>query len=189
MKIHQYRNYAHYVRAQTEANREKIDHVWVSEQSIETVVDHYGPAKSVLCHGTRNAAEQLLFLRHYPDARILGSEIADTAWQFPMTVQWDMQHHRSDWVGCFDIVYSNSIDHAIYPEKAIRTWLSQLSAHGCLYIDHASAPQNNVSSETDPLEIDDEELATMIENCGGEIDAVLEGSGGNRNRTQIYAVQ
>ena len=189
MKIFAYRDYAHYVVAQTEANKRKIEVVWVSEQSINAIVEYHGTAYSVLCHGTRNAAEQRLFWKAYPWARILGTEISETASQFQMTVQWDMQQPNPEWIGSFDIVYSNAIDHAIYPEKAIRTWLAQLSKKGRLYIDHANEPKVNYSSEQDPLEISDEEMEALITACGGEILQTMEGIGAGYVPTRIYAVR
>jgi hypothetical protein len=189
LKVFPYRDYAHYVAAQTETNRRKLDTVWVSEQSIAAIVDYHGEARSVLCHGTRNGAEQKIFCRAYPDAVVLGTEIADTGEQFPLTVRWDMQEVRIEWVGRFDIVYSNAIDHVIYPEQTVRTWLRQLSTDGCLYIDHANSHQSNYSSESDPLEISDEEMEVLITGCGGEIVQTMEGIGAGYVPTRIYAVR
>ena len=188
MKIFPYRDYAHYLAAQNEANVRKIDTVWVSRQTVREIVRYHGEARSVLCHGTRNGAEQELFLEAYPKAHVLGTEIAETAWRFPMTVQWDMQEVRADWVGCFDIVYSNSIDHAIKPEQTMKTWLGQLSRDGRLYIDHANGAQNR-ATESDPLEINDEEMECLIRQSGGEICALMKGLGRERAPTRIYAVK
>lgn len=189
MKIYPYRDYRHYLDCQVQSNKRKIDTVWVSERSIEAIVAYHGPAQSVLCHGTRNGAEQRLFGEAYPNAFILGTEISDTACWFTMTVQWDMQEVNLDWIGRFDIVYSNSIDHAIYPERTIKTWLGQLSKGGRLYIDHANAPQSNRCTEMDPLEISDDEMEALIVKCGGAVCAVMDGIGGGYVPTRIYAVR
>jgi hypothetical protein len=69
MKIYQYQNYNEYVQAQTEANVEKINLVHVSEDTIKKIVElHNSDAKHILCHGTRNGAEQIFFKILYPDA-------------------------------------------------------------------------------------------------------------------------
>jgi hypothetical protein len=176
--------------AQIEANKRKLQSVWVTEKTIDTIVGrHKRPVRSILCHGTRNGAEQSLFAKAYPEAEIIGTEISDTAGQFPRTIQWDMHEPRPEWLNRFDIVYSNCIDHAICPEKAIATWLGQTTKGGRLYIEHANHPLNNVSNEQDPLEISDEEMEALIVQCGGEVDCTLDGFGANDWPTRIYVIR
>lgn len=190
VKVYAYEDYDDYVAAQTQANKAKLDVVWVTPHSIATVCEHRGPGvRRVLCHGTRNAAEQRLFVERYPTAEVIGTEISDTAEQFPMTVCWDMQWPRSEWVGMFDVVYSNAIDHVIYPGQTVRTWLGQLSAEGVLYIDHASDERCNHSNRTDPLEIAEDEMVALIERCGGRIEKQLAGLGPRGFVTKMYVVR
>jgi hypothetical protein len=70
-------------------NLEKLTWCYVKGSTIQIIVDDYGEAKTVLCHGTRNGKEQKMFLNKYPNAEIVGTEISHTAKDFPMTVQWD----------------------------------------------------------------------------------------------------
>ena len=45
-----------------------------------------------LCHGTRTGKEQEWF-RKYLSCDVVGTEISETATQFPFTIQWDF--HKS----------------------------------------------------------------------------------------------
>lgn len=162
MKIYCYNNYDEYVNAQVEANVRKIKNIWVDKKTIQKINDYQPTANTILCHGTRNATEQKYFQDFYPNAEIVGTEISHTANQFPMTVQWDFHDVNAKWVNKFDIVYSNAIDHSYDPNKLLSTWGGQLSANGCLYIEHGYSELDNHSRSSDPLEIHDEEIRYLI---------------------------
>lgn len=166
MKIYQYKDYDHYVEEQTKANIRKLGWVYVTERSIDNIKKLKPTADAIICHGTRNAAEQKMFQQRYSNAEIIGTEISETATQFPMTVQWDFTHQKDEWVGKFDIVYSNAFDHSMEPETTLTTWINQLSDDGCLFIEHSASPINNVSSAADPLEISHQELEQMFDRHG-----------------------
>jgi len=172
MKIWKYENYDEYVAAQTKYNKQKLDWVYVKERSIDSIVKDKGEAKSVLCHGTRNGAEQRFFKSKYPDAFVLGTEISETASKFEMTVQHDFTKVNEEWIGKFDIVYSNSFDHSIEPETTIRTWKNQLTETGKLYIEYSEAQA--VCEEADPLYATNKEVVQMMEDAGFSV-AVLPG--------------
>lgn len=170
MRIHKYESYASYVQAQEEANRVKITHVWVAKQTIEKIARDYGRSpSSILCHGTRNGKELSYFSSLYPKATVVGTEISETAENFANTVRWDFHKERSSWVGAFDIVYSNSLDHSIDPSTALGTWARQLSPQGKLYIEYSFSPADNKSSAWDPLEINEEELLPLFAAAGLEL--------------------
>ena len=83
-------DYEAYRKIQEIGNRAKIDNVFTTEELIETVSSHarqrLGVVSSILCHGTRNGMEQRWFKYRFPEAEILGTEISETAAQFPMTI-------------------------------------------------------------------------------------------------------
>lgn len=163
MKIYKYENYEQYVEAQTEANVRKLQLVWVQKSTIHKICLNHPYAASVICHGTRNAREQIYFQEFLPNAKILGTEISHTASKFPMTVEHDFHEPRDEWLKFFDIVYSNSFDHSYDPQKSLKTWSEQMSQFGSLYIEHGYLPSENKSKASDPLEISQEEI---IELCG-----------------------
>lgn len=168
MKIFEYKNYDHYVESQVEANVRKIKNVWVQRTTIEKIKELQQDAKHILCHGTRNAAEQKYFRECYPEAEIIGTEISHTANDFPMTVQHDFHEVRKDWIEKFDIVYSNSFDHSYDPEKSLSAWKGQLSINGCMYIEHGFEKKVNVCKVSDPLQIFAGELLELFDSIGLE---------------------
>ena len=108
MKLYEYKDYDEYVSEQNRANALKIKHVWVDRSTISQIAETVDEASAIICHGTRNAAEQRYLKEYYPTAEIIGTEISDTADQFEMTVQHDFHEQKDEWVGKFDILYSNS---------------------------------------------------------------------------------
>ena len=169
MKVFKYEDYDQYVKAQIEGNKRKIDNVYVYSKVVDAIANLKGEAKTVLCHGTRNGAEQKMFLKCYPDAEVLGTEISDTADSFPLTTQWDFTHSKSEWEGYWDIVYSNAFDHSMAPEETIITWRDQLSENGRLYIDYTYQANHTVSDATDPLQVDRGEMVAFLEGLGLEV--------------------
>jgi hypothetical protein len=122
---------------------------------------------NIICHGTRNGAEQKFFNNIYPDAYIIGTEISSTAINYPNTVQHDFSNPRSEWLGVFDIVYSNSFDHSIVPEQTLNTWKDQLNEGGRLYLEFSE--RQSVGSNTDPILCTKEEVQELMEKVGFKI--------------------
>lgn len=170
MKIHQYKNYNDYVDAQTDANIRKIKYVWVQKDTINLIKNYIPTADKILCHGTRNGKEQEYFFEEYGDILIIGSEISHTAVNFPNTVQHDFNLPREEWVGMFDIVYSNAIDHSYDPKTTLQIWKDQLSRNGQLCLEVALSPDDNKSRPSDPVEFEDEnEILNLLIDTGFNI--------------------
>lgn len=163
MKLYKYNNYDEYVAAQSAANKRKIHKVWVNPDTIKRIAVDTIQADNVLCHGTRNGKEQILFKQAFPDAYVLGTEISDTASTFPYTIQHDFHEVNNEWINKFDIIYSNSWDHSYDPKKSLSTWIDQLNENGRLYIEQALDPSDNRSRESDPLEIYHSEILELFE--------------------------
>lgn len=161
MRIFKYKNYEDYLEAQTEANVRKIRNVWVKESTISRIAKIAPFTTSVLCHGTRNAAEQKYFRKYFPAAEIIGTEISHTAKNFPMTVQHDFHEIREEWIGRFDIVYSNSFDHSYDPKKCLTAWAGQLSNSGSVFLELMTRDDNR-SKRSDPLEIKEQEFLKLV---------------------------
>jgi len=164
VKIYKYKNYDEYVAEQTKANKRKIHWVYVREHTIKHIHSTQPIASSIICHGTRNAAEQKFFQKYYPAAEIIGTEISETASEFPMTVQWDFAEQKDEWVRRFDILYSNSFDHSIDPIKTLNTWKDQIHSNGKMFIEYSSAHSN--MSPSDPLEASHDEFKQMLADAG-----------------------
>jgi hypothetical protein len=178
VKIYKYEGYTEYVLAQTAANRRKIANVWVRPETIAQVAKN-APSlvHSILCHGTRNGAEQKLFKHHFPRAFVIGTEISDNTDLFQYTIQHDFHEPRDVWNGLFDIVYSNSLDHSYDPLKALRTWRAQLMPTGRLFIEYCFTPETNIVNEVDSLQISFDELVGLFDDVGVEVLTTFKASG------------
>lgn len=163
MKLWKYKDYEEYVRVQTEGNVSKIKNVWADQKVFDIIANYKPDAKDIICHGTRNGAELDMFKKAIPSLYyIVGTEISHTAKQFPNTIQHDFHEQIQSYVGKFDIVYSNSLDHSYDPYKALKTWTDQLNKNGMLCIELATGAENKMR-ELDPLEISPKELTQIIE--------------------------
>ena len=165
MKIYKYKNYKEYVDAQTEANVRKIKNIWVTENTIQKIKSIQPNASIILCHGTRNGAEQKMFDSLY-DAEIIGTEISHTAVKFENTIQHDFHEELPSYTGRCDIVYSNSFDHAYDPQKCMQTWVNQLNENGLLFLELIPPNKEKIS---DPLSISDDELIEIVEQSGAYV--------------------
>jgi hypothetical protein len=180
MKLYNYKDHDEYIREQTRANVIKLNKVWVNKKTIALIKSKVNYATNILCHGTRNAAEQKLFLEQYPDANIIGTEISHTASDFIMTVQHDFHEVNYEWLDKFDIVYSNSFDHSYDPNKSLSAWKDQLNQSGSLFIELMTGDDQK-SKSTDPLEINEKEFKDLSTSLGlNVVDRSLTIGGDNR---------
>jgi hypothetical protein len=136
-------DYETYRSIQKAGNRAKINKVFAAEGFIKLIaadaVDRLGEVSRVLCHGTRNGAEQRWFKDALGGAEVLGTEISETASQFPMTIEWDFHDLKDEWEGYWDVLYSNSWDHSFSPTKMFGTWRRSLRPGGLMYLEHTEA--------------------------------------------------
>ena len=178
MKQYPYKDLKHYREAQTAGNKRKLSMVWVREETIAHIATLAARnTGNILCHGTRNGAEQRMFKTHFPGAYVIGTEISDTAKQFKDTVEHDFHDQKKEWVGRFDVVYSNSIDHSHSPLLALQTWGAQLAPGGRLFVEFGVGEKVNVCSETDPLQIAPDELEALMFDAGLLVTRVFDAAG------------
>jgi SAM-dependent methyltransferase len=162
-----------YQREQEKGNRAKLDQVWTNEANLRFLCgwlrSHGSRPSFVLCHGTRNGFEQRIFHQEF-DCRVIGTEISSTASQFPMTVQHDFQEVRSEWDGSADLVYSNSLDHAYDPAKALHAWVRSVKPGGYIVLDKASDSDPHGISDLDPFGISVPNLIVfMLDSLGDQV--------------------
>jgi hypothetical protein len=172
MKIYDYKDYDDYVRAQTYYNKDKVGRfVFVRRGAIGEIKAMFPHAQSVLCHGTRSGEEQQFFKEFYPKAEVVGTEISDNATSFPLTVCWDFAKPKAEWAGKFDIVYSNSLDHALHPVETIETWRDQLSNQGKMVIEWSKRKEGG-GVESDPFAASTEEIENLCRDAGMDVRSV-----------------
>ena len=156
-------DYERYKRVQTAGNRRKIETVWAGEENIaflaEFIRGAVGDVRFGICHGTRRGEEQKWF-REQLGAEVIGTEISDTATQFPHTIQWDFHEVKPEWVGAVDFIYSNALDHSYDPRACLDAWMSCLRPGGVCIIEHSAGHER--ATELDPFGAPIEEMPYLI---------------------------
>lgn len=158
--LHRYLNsdgsfdYEKYRKIQEDGNKRKINKVWVNEENVaflSNYIESLIPSPQFgICHGTRRGKEQEWF-RKYLSCEVIGTEISDTAENFPYTIQWDFHEVKPKWIDSVDFIYSNSFDHSYDPEKCLNAWMSCLRKGGLCIIEHSSFHEPGYASELDPF--------------------------------------
>ena len=167
MKIYKYKNYEEYVAAQERGNRKKLkSHSGTGTEVINEIKKRVAEADNIICHGTRGGQEQGFFIKAYPQAYVIGTEISSTANNIPNTIHHDFTKQKDEWIGKFDILYSNSFDHTITPNETIITWTDQLNKHGHMVLEMHTTSESYPESETDPCYYSKEELVKLITDNG-----------------------
>ena len=154
IKIQPSGSYDEYVRTQRAGFEAKRATVFARAENIAAIADYAaarGPVRSVLCHGTRNGAEQRFFREALDPVTVLGTEIGEGAGADPNTIEWDFHETKPEWVGAWDLIYSNSWDHAFDPERAIKGWVSCLAPNGLLVLEHSEHHTVAHVRELDPF--------------------------------------
>lgn len=132
-------DYMQYVKNQDRANKRKLTHQSVKARTVQTIcrylLERIEAPKCGLCHGVRRGIEQQLFKSHLPGCVVVGTEIAHTATWFQDTIQWDFHEIKPEWIGAADFVYSNSLDHAYDPKRAVERWVQSLADPGYCFIE------------------------------------------------------
>jgi hypothetical protein len=176
--LYEYPDYATYRLVQTAGNKAKL--TWQSVQESHIILlaswmnNALGPVSFGLCHGTRRGAEQQWFHLHLAgQPHVIGTEISDTAHQFPNTIQWDFHDENPEWRGRADFVYSNSWDHAFAPRKAFQAWFDALKRGGVLVLDHSKRQGPRTANELDPFGITFEGLQELLTDIFGDRATIL----------------
>ena len=145
--------YEEYRATQIKHNKRKLKHVWADKTTLSAIVGDLrsqGLGMSGICHGARNGFEVTWFREHL-GADVIGTDISETAAQFPHMHVWDFHDDNPDWAGQFDFVYSNSLDQAMEPARALNSWAKQIVPHGRIYIEHTTAHAARYAGEMDPF--------------------------------------
>ena len=129
----------HYLKAQRRANHRKSNCPAFTECEIAMIAGDMLRRSRVqkqlrgICHGARNGLEAAKLCSSI-DTREMNVISTDL---FPIdntVLEWDFRKPRNEWIGIFDFVYSNSLDHARNPWDCLRVWLAQLKPNGRIYI-------------------------------------------------------
>lgn len=166
--LYQYPDYDTYRDVQVAGNKAKLKAQFVKQSHVKILADYLtrqiGTVTFGICQGTRSGAEQAWFREELgPDADVIGTEISDTATQFPNTVHWDFHDLNPDWSGRADFVYSNSWDHAFNPTKAFGAWIDALRPGGLMLLDYTKGQTPEAANPLDPFGISLPRLVALLE--------------------------
>ena len=145
--------YEEYRSTQIKHNKRKLNHVWADETTLSAIADdlrRLGLGRSGICHGARNGFEVTWFRKNL-GGNVIGTDISESAAQFPNMFIWDFHEDNPDWAGRFDFVYTNSLDQAMDPPRALGSWAKQIVPHGRIYIEHTMAHAARYAGEMDPF--------------------------------------
>jgi hypothetical protein len=162
-------DYDKYRQIQEEGNKAKINNVWAREENISFLAQYMLSLglkpQFGICHGTRRGREQEWF-RKYLSCDVLGTEISETAINFPNTIQWDFHEVKPEWIDAADFIYSNSFDHSYDPEKCLNAWMSCVKKNGLCIIEHSSEHEPRGASRLDPFGADVIQMPYLITTWG-----------------------
>ena len=164
--LYKYKSYDEYKSIQTFHNKRKIKKTWATEKILNIVIrnikSNYKKTRYVgLCHGARNGFEQG-YIASKLNVSILGTDISETAKQFPKSIVWDFHKPKKEWIGSCDFVYSNSLDQSYKPKVALTTWLKQLKLNGLLFLEYGIDHGPSGAGEMDPFGCKPEYLPYLI---------------------------
>lgn len=182
--------YEAYRDMQVRWNKAKLDKVFADPETLESIardIERRG-LKTGICHGARNGYEVEWF-RDRLGTEVIGTDISDTATQFPHMVVQDFHEPRGDWLGKWDFIYTNSLDQAMMPDKALLTWADQLSPNGRIYIEHTMLHAAASSSETDPFGADPQVMPYLLLKWGLTPEAMIEMDVTGKNHVWIFVVR
>ena len=145
--------YEEYRATQILYNKRKLKNVWADETTLSAIVDDlriHGLGSTGICHGARNGFE-VAWLREHLGGDVIGTDISETATDFPHMHVWDFHDNNPDWEGGFDFVYTNSLDQAMEPARALKAWARQINLQGRIYIEHTIAHSARHANAMDPF--------------------------------------
>ena len=166
-KIYNY-TYDEYIKAQKDLTDFKYGRiVYVRKETIGEIYKHFAKDNilSILCHGTRSGEEQAHF-KSYFNCYVMGSELSERAKDTADTTIWDFNKVNDEWVGKFDLVYSNAFDHCITPSETIVVWRDQLKPDGRLLIEWSDSQNGKGVTDGDPLNATEKEVTAWAEENG-----------------------
>jgi SAM-dependent methyltransferase len=135
-----------------------------NKSPLEAYVDELNGLKlcqgaKILCNGVRNANETNIFKSLYPHCTVVGTDIATAESDI---VCCDFSMLPKEWSSSFDLVYSNSLDHALDVAATLREW-RRVMKDGAMLVLRLSICGKVDAADRHSFEEEDIEL---FESCG-----------------------
>jgi len=193
IKIHKYKDYEEYKQTQIYFNKQKINKVWADKDTLKIISDYL--KKNIkpelikgLCHGSRNGFEQNFFNNELPKAKVLGTDISETAKDYKDSIVHDFHEAKNDWINNFDFIYSNSLDQSYDPQRALKTWLNQIKKEGFIIIEHSDQHGVVASGKMDPFGVEANFFPYMLAEWFGHLISVeiIKSTKPNKNNAPVF---
>ncbi len=175
MNQHRFASYEAYVTAQLAATHKKAGRTWVHLDEIMRVAGivkrHVRRVRFGICHGVRQGVEAEV-LRDVLGCDVIGTDLAPDIGTG--IVRWDFHEPNPEWHGKASFVYSNALDHAYDPTKALRTWMETLAPGGVVLV-HWSPDHNREKfglKAADCYQASRAEYVSLAETAGQVVDLV-----------------
>lgn len=132
-------------------------------RKFETVLDR---PKSICCMGARDGTEVVEFKLLYPKAEVYGVDISENVSSFRSHIDVNMlmkdfNHLPDEWESKFDLVFSNSIDHAFVVEESLAEWHRVTKPNGFMLLEFSTTRPNLIEHQ---FKIEDIEGLFPIDN-------------------------
>ena len=188
-----YKNYQEYKQTQIYFNKQKIDKVWADKDTLKTISDFLkqnieSNAIKGLCHGSRNGFEQNFFNKEISGAKVIGTDISETAKDFKDSFIHDFHEEKKDWINNFDFVYSNSLDQSYDPKKALKTWLNQIKKERFIIIEHSDQHGVVASGKMDPFGVEANFFPYILTEWFGHLISIeiIKSTKPNKNNAPVF---
>lgn len=151
-----YKDYKEYIKQQRVRAESKWGRKWDYDEifkqelnlSIDDIDEFIDP-KSVICMGCRSGTEVFEFKERFPEAEVYGVDISTyiktirSHLDVKISLQ-DFNNLPEEWENKFDLVFSNSLDHAYRPEETIQEWHRVAKGGGHLFLELSKAQETNI---------------------------------------------
>ena len=165
MKLHKFRSYRQYRRAQIRKNKDQIDATYaipeVMQATAAYIQEHLPDANFGICHGAKHGWE-VQQLRDLLEIDVIGTDISPTAKKFEHMIQWDFHEVKDEWRGRTDFIYSNTLDHSIDPVMCLERWAETLRAGGLIFLEWSPWHGEAHSTADDPFGASLEEYVRLL---------------------------
>ena len=146
-------DYVAYRNAQIRKAKKDRGDVWADPKTLDIIaeyarqrIDSIGFA---ICHGSKSGMESS-YLANSLGCKAIGTDIAPPP-SAEGVVEWDFHEQSDEWRGRASVIYTNALDHAYNPKKAMDAWVDQLAPGGLVFIEHTMRHAPQGSSESDPF--------------------------------------
>jgi len=167
MHLNKYKDFDEYKNYQINGNKGNSDGQWCQENEIQFLskylLENVSPLNFGICHGTKQGSEQKWFSQ-YTNAKVIGTEISDSAKSYPNTIEWDFHKVKDEWLDNIDFIYSNALDHSYDPIMCLNSWMSCVKITGLCILEWTISHGEDNTSMVDPFGASEKEYEEMILN-------------------------